>query len=257
MKINRYRLTFISILILVIFMVGDSYAANVELTTGKLPDKLKEGEQIDFTIKIKNYEGENQLVLDTNLVPTAADKPLWNFGESESVIETNRYQQKIILNLSSLPAILNVRVSGKVPEGIDKIKCDDTVLNKMHDTKLKFYEVRTENQLVGIESFQLIIGAQENFENTLQKIRRTELDGIKKEVSKVFYMGITTEAQNMANEMIKMTWPDSLKLFGVVSIDDSLVLNILIILTAIIMFIFGYVLGSRDPNASLNDEEEQ
>lgn len=255
MKISRYKLIFISILVLVIFMVSGSYAATVELTTGKLPDKLKEGEQVDFTIKIKNYEGGKQLVLDTNLVPTAADKPLWNFGESESVIDTNRYQQKITLNLSSLPAFLNVRVSGKVPNGIDQIKCDDVVLNKMHDTKLKFYEVRTEEQLVGIESFELIIGAKENFENTLQQIRRTELDGIKQEVSKVFYIGVTTEAQNIATEMTKMTWPDSLTLFGVITIKSSLVLDIIVVLTAIIMFIVGYVFGSRDPNANLNEED--
>ncbi len=255
MKINRYKLIFISILILVVFMVSGSYAATVELTTGKLPDKLKEGEQVDFTIKIKNYEGGKQLVLDTNLIPTAADKPLWNFGESESVIDANRYQQKITLNLSSLPAFLNVRVSGKVPDGIDKIKCEDIILNKMHDTKLKFYEVRTEDQLVGIESFELIIATKENFENTLQQVRRTELDGIKQEVSKVFYMGITTEAQNIANEMTKMTWPDSLTLFGVATIKDSLVLNVIVILTAIIMFIVGYVFGSRDPNANLNEDE--
>ena len=251
MKIDKTKLTIISILIWAIFIVNGTYAATVELTTEKLPDQLQEGKQVDFTIKIKDYEDVQQLTLETNLIPSAADKPLWNFGESESVIDINRYQQKITLNLSSLPAFLNVHVSGKVPEGIDKIKCDDIILNKMHETKLKYYEVRTEEKLVGIESFELIIGAKEDFESTLQKIRRTEFDKMKQEVSKLFYTGMTTQAQNIANEMSVMTWPDSLKLFGILTLTNSTWLNIIFIFFGIVMLLIGYAFGARgsnDPN---------
>ena len=254
MKKDKTKLTIISILIWAIFIVNGAYAATVELTTEKLPDKLQEGKQVDFTIKIQDYEDVQQLTLETNLVPSVADKPLWNFGESESVIDINRYQQKITLNLSSLPAFLNVHVSGKVPEGIDTIKCDDIVLNKMHETKLKYYEIRTEEKLVGIESFELIIGAKENFENTLQKIRRTEFDRMKQEISKLFYTGMTTQAQNIATEMSIMTWPDSLKLFWIFTINNSTLLNVIFVIFGIVMFIIGYVRGARGNEQEESDE---
>ena len=248
MKIDRIELTLVSILILVTFVINVSSAATVEVATGKLPTQLQEGKQVDFTIKIKNYEDAKLLVLETNLVPLTSDKPLWNFGESESVIDTNRYQQKITLNLSSLPSILSIAVSGKVPDGIDRTKCNDLVLNKMHETKLKFYEVRTDEKLAGIESFDLIINAKEDFENTVQQIRRSEFDGMKQQIRKLFYMGMTIEAQSIANEMSKITWPDSLTLFGILNVKSDLLLNVIVILTAIVMFIVGYVFGSRDPN---------
>lgn len=254
MKIDKTKLTIINILILVIFMVNNSSAATVEVTTGKLPTQLQEGKQVDFTIKISNYEDVKQLMIETNLVPSAADKPLWNFGESESIIDINRYQQKIFLNnLSSLPAFLNIHVSGKVPDGIDKIKCDDVVLNKIQNTELKFYEIRTEEKLVGIESFGLIIGAKEDFENTLQQIRRAEFDVMKQDVRNLFYIGMTTEAQNIATEMSKVIWPDSLILFGIFTIKSNVVLNVIVILAAIVMFTIGYVFGSRNSN----EEEEE
>lgn len=236
-------------------MVNNSSAASVEVTTGKLPTQLQEGKQVDFTIKIKDYEDAKQLVLETNLVPSAADKPLWNFGESESIIDANRYQQQITLNLSSLPAILNVAVSGKVPSGVDSTKCNDIVLNRIKQTKLKFYEVRTDEKLAGIESFDLIVNIKEVFENTLQQIRRSEFDGMKGQVSKLFDMGITTDAQNIATEMSKIQWPDSLTLFGIFVIKSDLLLDVIVIFTAVIMFVVGYASGSRNPNDQ--DEEQE
>lgn len=249
MKIDKTRFITISLLMVTIFMVNNSSAAIVDVTTGKLPTQLQEGKQIDFTIKIKNYEDAKQLILETNLVPSVSDKPLWNFGESESIIDVNRYQQKIILNLSSLPAVLNVAMSGKVPDGIDRIKCNDIVLNRMHETKLKFYEVHADEKLAGIESFELVINTKEEFENTLQQIRRTEFDGMKQQVRKLFYMGITAEAQSIVTEMSKVTWPDSITLFWIFAVESDILLNVIVILVAIIMFAIGYVLGSRDPGS--------
>ena len=244
------KLTFISLLVLT-FLVGNaSSIATVEVTTGKLPDQFQEGKQVDFTIKIKNYEGTKQLTLETNLVPSMADKPLWNFGESESIINANRYQQKITLDLSSLPAVLSVVVSGKVPDGVDRIKCDDIVLNKMHETKLKFYEVRADDKLAGIESFELILSVKEDFEKTLQQIRRKEFDGMKVDVENVFNSGLTTEAQKLATEMNNVKWPGSLKLFGIITIESDLMINAVIIVLIIVCLIIGYLLGSRE-----SDEE--
>ena len=73
---------------------------------------------------------------------------------------------------------------------------------------------------------------------------------MKKDVSKIFYIGVTTEAQNLATEMSNIVWPDSLTLFTVLPIKSNMILNILVIVIGIVMYIAGYVIGSRD------DEEE-
>ncbi len=245
MKINKSRLKLTSILVLVILMGNISSATTVEVTTEKLSPRLQEGNQVDFTMQIKNYENEKQITLETNLVSSSTDKPLWNFGDSESVIDANRYQQKLTLNLTSLPAILNVKVSGKVPSGVEKIKCGDVVLDNIHNTKLKFYEIRADDKLVGIESFDLVIIAKENFENTLQQIRRKEFDTLKTEVTKVFNAGLTTEAQKMANEMNTISWPNSMKLLGVIPIESNMAINIIVIALICACLVLGYILGSR------------
>lgn len=244
MKINSIR-SVISFLILAILIVGNASAATVEvIAPEKLPVQLQEGEQVDFTIKIKDYDDARQLTIETNLV-SSTDKPLWNFGDSEPIIEANKYQQKITLNLSSLPAILTVSVSGKVPEGIDRVKCGDIVLNRIHGTSLKFYEVRVDEKLVKIDSFGLIIKIKEDFDKTLQQIRRKELDGMKTEVTKVFDAGLTTDAQNIVTEMNNIKWPDSLMLFGIIKIENDMMINGIIIGSILITFVVGYILGSR------------
>ena len=234
----------ISFLILTILMVSNASATTVEVVAGKLPAQLHEGEPVNFTIKIKDYEGVRQLTLETNLVPT--DKPLWDFGESDSIVDANRYQQKITLNLSSLPAIISVSVSGKVPSGINSVKYGDLVLNKMLDTKLKFYEIHADGNIVKIEPFELIIKTKEDFDQTLQSIRRKEFDNMKTDVRKIFDTGLTTDAQNIATDMNNIKWPDSLMLFGIIKIENEMMMNGIVIGSILIMFVIGYALGSRE-----------
>ncbi len=249
---NKIKLTIVCVLslILVLLMGNVSSATTVEVTTEKLSPRLEEGKQVDFTMQIKNYENVEQLVLETNLVPSSADKPLWNFGESEPAIDVNRYQQKIVLNLSSLPTILSVTVSGKVPSGVEKIKCGDIVLDNMRKTKLKFYEIRADDKLVSIESFDLVVASKEEFENTLQQIRRKEFDGLKTEAINVFNVGLTTEAQKMATEMSTINWPGNLKLFGILPVESNMSMNILVVLLILGCTTIGYILGSREYSGS-------
>ncbi len=237
------RVKLLAIIILAIITINSSATAVEVVTPDKLPTQLQEGEHVDFTIKIKDYEDVGQLTIETNLAP--ADKPLWNFGDSEQIIDANRYQQKIILNLSSLPAILTISVSGKVPEGIDRVKCGDIVLNKIHDTTLKFYEVRADNKLIKIESFGLIIKIKDDFYKTLQQIRRKEFDGMKTGTIKVFDAGLTTDAQNIATEMNNVKWPDNIMLFGIIKIENDMMINGIIIACILVTFIIGYVVGSK------------
>lgn len=253
MKINSTGLVIsLSFLILTILMMSNASAATVEVVTGKLPAQLHEGEQVDFTIKIKDYEGVDQLTLETNLV-SSADKPLWNFGESDSIINVNRYQQKIALNLSSLPAILSVSVSGKVPDGIDIIKSGDIILNKMRDTKLKFYEVHVDGKLAGIDSFELIIKIKDEFEKTLQSIRRKEFDNMKTDVRKIFNTGLTTDAQNIATDMNNIKWPDNIILFGIIKVENDMMINVIFIVSLLISFVIGYAVGIK----RIDDEDDQ
>lgn len=248
------RVNVLAIIILAIFTINSASAATVEVVTPeKLSAQLQEGEHVDFIIKIKDYEDAEQLTIETNLAPLA-DKPLWNFGDSEPIIEANRYQQKITLNLSSLPAILTISVSGKVPEGIDRVKCGDIVLNKMRETTLKFYEVRTDKKLVKIESFGLIIKIKDDFDKTLQQIRRKEFDGMKTGTIKVFDAGLTTDAQNIATEMNNVKWPDNIMLFGIIKIENDMMINGIVILCILVTFILGYVVGSR---GSDDDDENE
>lgn len=250
----KIKIKLAGILILAILMVNVAFAATVEVTTpGKLPVQLREGEQVDLSIKIGNYEDSGQLTLETNLIPSSTDKPLWDFGDSNPIIDVNRYQQKVALNLSSLPAILNVHISGKVPSGETTVKYNDLVLTKLTDTKLKFYEIRADEKLVGIESFELIIKKREDFEKTLQSVRSREFDDMKTEVRKVFNIGLTTEAQNIANDMSNVKWPNSLLLFGLIKVESDLMLNIIVIGLVIIVFIVGYLLGARGDNDNEDD----
>ena len=97
----------VSFLILVMIMVNTASAAIVEVVSpGKLPVQLHEGEHIDLSIKISDYQDSKQLTLETNLIPESTDKPLWDFGDSNPIIDVNRYQQKIALNLSSFRPFL-------------------------------------------------------------------------------------------------------------------------------------------------------
>jgi len=246
---NRYKIT-ANILLAIFIMANISSAAMVEVTTGKLPAQLHEGDQVDFTIKIKlDSDEEKNIIIETNLV-SSNNKPIYDFGDLNPSITDNRYNQKIALNTSSIApiiGIIQVSISGKVPEGEVRIKPgnSDLIISKFAETKLKFYEVRTGQKLAGIESFELIVKKKENFENTLGSIRRTELDGIKREVRKLFDLGLATEAQNIANEMINIKWPDNLMLFGIIKINDSLMLNGIFIVFLVVVFVIGYVLGSK------------
>ena len=254
MRINSTGLVIgLSFLILTILITSNASAATVEVVTGKLPTQLHEGDQVDFTIKIKDYEGVGQLTLETDLI-ASADKPLWKFGESEEpIIDANRYQPKITLNLSSLPAILSVSVSGKVPGGIDTVKSGDIVLNKMRDAKLKFYEIRADRKLAGIDSFELIIKIKDEFEKTLQSIRRKEFDNMKTDVRKVFDDGLTTEAQNIATDMNNIKWPDNIILLGGIKIENDMMINIIFIVSILLCFVVGYVIGIKRIDDDEND----
>ena len=115
----------------------------------------------------------------------------------------------------------------------------------MTDTKLKFYEARVDGKLVNIQSFDLIIKKRDDFEKTLQSTRRKEFDDMKTDIRKIFNIGLTTEAQNIATDMSNIKWPDSLLLFGLIKVDNDLILNAITIGLILVVFIVGYLLGAR------------
>lgn len=248
MKKNDIRYTIILFLLMVVLMVNTSSAATVEVTSGKLPSQLHEGDQVDLTIKIKDYDEDvKNILIETSLI-SANNKPIYDFGDYNPSITDNRYNPKITLNTSSLPpSSFQVSISGKVPNGEIRIKSDksDLIISKFSETKLKFYEVHTDQKLSGIESFELIITKKEVFEKTLNKITWNKLDGVKREIKKLFDSGLTTEAQNIAEEMEKINVPNSLSLFRIIKIEDDMLLNVIVVGSMLITFVVGYVLGSR------------
>lgn len=257
-KNSNIRLAII-ILVLVILMSNIVSAATVEVTTGKLPVQLHEGDQVDLTIKIKDYEDVKNLVIETSLVSTN-NKPIYDFGDYNPSIADNRFNQKITLDISALPPnTFHVSISGKVPEGETRIKSDktDIVISKFSETKLKFYEVLTDQKLAGIESFELVIAKKEKFENTIGKITWGELDGAKREIRKLFDSGLTTEAQNIADELNKIKIPNSLSLFGLVKIENDIMLNSVAAVIFLIALVIGYIRGARNPNSENENEDDE
>ena len=248
MKKDKIKLAIISFLILTILMVSISSASMVEVIARKLPAQLREGDQVDFTIKIKDYDEDTKSVtIETSLI-SSDNKPIYDFGDLNPSITDNRYNPRITLNASSLPPkTFQVSISGKVPEGETRIKSDNTdlIISKFSDTKLKFYEILIDQKLAGIESFELIITKKEDFDKALNKITWKELDGVKREVKKLFDNGLTTEAQSIANEMSNINVPNSLSLFGILKIDNDILLDGIFLGLIIIVFIIGYVCGSR------------
>ncbi len=244
------------LLILFILFVNNSSAATVELTSGALPPSLHEGDQINLTIEIKELQDNNVLTIDTSLIP-AGDKPLYDFGELNAFINENRYQQKITLNLSSLNRqFIYVTISGKAPDAGNNIKCgnSDLIITKFDNTKLKYYEIYADNKLIGIESFDLIILKKENFENTLQQITWPQLDELKKETRSLFDLGLIDDAQILANDMKNIQLPNNLLLFGFIAIKDNTWLNIIFLISILVFFIIGYLLGSKKQYSDENED---
>ncbi len=259
MKINYFNLISSNkmiLLLLFIIFVNNSSAATVEVTSGTLPSSLREGDQINLTVEIKELQNNNLLTLETSLIP-AGDNPLYDFGELNAFINENRYQQKITLNLSSLNRqFIYVTISGKAPDAGNNIKCDnsDLIITKFDNTKLKFYEIHADDKLIGIESFDLIILKKENFEKTLQQISWSQLDELKKETRNLFDLGLVNDAQILANDMKNIQLPNNLLLFGFIEIKNNTWLNIIFLISILICFIIGYLLGSRKQYSDDNED---
>lgn len=250
MENREIKPVFLAFLVMAILMVliDTSSAATLELVNpGKLPVQLHEGDQINLTIKVKDLESDvKNITIETSLT-SSGNKPIYDFGDLNPSINENRYNQIITLNISSLPPnTFQVSISGIVPSGETRLKVyNDIIISKFSDSKLKFYEVNADKKLIGIESFDLIIKKKEDFENTLGQVRRSEFDVIKSEVRKLFDLGLTTEAQNFANDMVKIKWPDNLLLLEIIKIDSDLKLNVIFIIAIVSFFMMGYFFGAR------------
>lgn len=257
---NRIKLTIIAILsIMAINTINIVSAASVQVVNGKLSTQLHEGEQVDFSIQIKtDLSTEKNITIETNLI-SSDNNPIYDFGELNPSITSNRYNQKITLDTSTLPKIFQVKISGKVPNGEIQTKPDDSddnlVISKFINTELKFFEIHADQNLAGIESFKLIINKKEKFDSTLQSIRRPEFDKMKSEIQKLFDSGFPNEAQNLANEMSNIKFPDSLTLFGVLKISNDMFLNILVIITVIVIFSIGYIAGAKPNDEPYNHDD--
>jgi len=254
---RRASIIFVLSLLLILCQAPDSYAAQVEVVSGSLPEKLHEGQQINFTIEVSDYSYEDARYfnVETNLLLISDDQPLYDFGELNKYVNSqDRYKQSIALNLSSLPRKDSIRISiaGKAPDGENIIKCEptDVVITKFQEGKLKLYEVDANGKVVDVKLFELVIYKKEKFEETMQQIRWEELDNMKQEVRKLFDRGLVTDAQNLASQMSNIKYSNHLLLLGIIKIKNNLWLNAICIFLIIMSFIIGYLRGS-----SLSDRE--
>lgn len=245
-KYNKFVI--ISLLVLVLFTGNISSAATVEVVNGKLSSQLIEGERANFTIKVSDLAEDTQsITIETSLIPSD-NKPIFDFGDLNSCMSDNRYGQKVTLNKSCIPPkIFQVSISGKVPEGESVINCGNSgiIISKFDVTKLKFYEVRVDQKLAGIESFDLVIKKKEDFRITTGKITWQGFDGVKIDIIKLFDSGLTTEAQNIANDLSNIKLPNNLLLFGIIKIENDFWLNIITTGIIVVVFVVGYLFGSR------------
>ena len=259
MNKTKIKSVFISAIIFVIMgttLVTISSAATVELVNpAQLPSQLREGDQTNLTISIGDYGGTKSITIDTSLI-SSDNKPIYDFGALNPSITENRYNQTITIDASLLQQKeFQVSISGKAPVGETDINVKDTaiIIRKFSDSNKKYYEVLADNALVTTKTFELVIKIEDDFVKTTEKITWKELEGTKKEVTKLFNSGLTSEAQGIANEMVKITVPGSLSLFGMVKIESDMLLNIVVIVTALVMFCLGFMVGRRGDS---EDEEE-
>jgi hypothetical protein len=258
----KIKPVFVVVMMLIIMgniMITISSAATVELVNpAKLPSQLREGDQINLTIKIEDYSDTKSITIDTSLI-SSDNKPVYDFGGLNPSITENRYNQTITIDTSLLPQKeFQMSISGKAPVGEteNKIKDTDIVIRKFSGSNKKYYEVHADKTLANINSFELVIKIEDDFVKTLDKVTWKELDGIKKEVTKLFYSGLTSEAQNIANEMIKITVPGNLSLFGMIKIESDMWLNIVVVIVALITFFLGFIVGRKGEGESEDKYED-
>lgn len=243
---NKYLTRVFFVMLVFICMINVSVASNqVELISPKtLPSELNEGDSINFTIRINNYNSVNAqfITIDTNLEQQAADIPIYNFGELNKYLDVNLYQQQITLNLSQIPQnYIDVSISGKVPAGEKLISAGSNItLTTFRERQQKYYEVKINDESWGMAPFLLNIKTKQDFENTMKQIEFVQLEGIKKETRELFDQGLVINAQKFADEMVKIELPNNLQLFSFISITNNFKLNLVVIIT----FILGLFAGA-------------
>lgn len=257
----KIKSVFIAAIILVIMgatLINISSAATVELVNPtQLPSQLREGDQTNLTINIGDYDSVNSITIDTSLI-SSDNKPIYDFGVLNPSITDNRYNQTITIDTSLLQQKeFRVSISGKAPVGEtgEQVKDTNIVIRKFSDSNKNYYEVHADRTLADVKSFELVIKIKDDFVKTMNKVTWKELDGTKKEVTNLFNSGLTTEAQNVANELVKITVPGSLSLFGIMKIESDMLLDILVIITALVLFCIGFIIGRRRDNEDDKTEE--
>lgn len=239
---------FVIIVLLTILSMHVASATTVELINPeKLPTQLKEGEQVDYTIKIDDYDDSKDITIETSLI-SSNNKPIYDFGELNPTISENRYNSTMTIGTHNIPKTLQITVSGKVPGGEITNNYGDIIVTKFRDPKLKYYDIHVDKKMVVIESFELIILKKKTFDDTMEQVTRAELSGIKRYANKLFDKGLISDAQDIVSEMISIKWPNSLSLFGIIKIDSNFWLDIIVLIILAIGLLIGFLVGANIDN---------
>jgi len=221
-----------------------------------LPIQVNEGEPVSFIIQIEDYSDARIITIDTSLIGID-NNPIYDFGDLNPSITESRYNSTIILDVSSLPLKeFKVSISGRAPMGETRIPIPNTniIVSKLDKATKKYYEVIVDKKTINIKPFELIIKSNEEFTKTIDKLQWKEFDGIKKESMKMFNNGLTSEAQNIVNELVKINIPNNLLLFWIFRIDNNLLLNIIVVGFTIFGFIIGFKYAGGKPIDEGNED---
>ena len=261
MNKNKIKFVVINVIVIIVIisntMIGISSATRAEpINPEKLPIQVNEGEPVSFIIQIEDYSDARIITIDTSLIGID-NNPIYDFGDLNPSITESRYNSTIILDVSSLPLKeFKVSISGRAPMGETRIPIPNTniIVSKLDKATKKYYEVIVDKKTINIKSFELIIKSNEEFTKTIDKLQWKEFDGIKKESMKMFNNGLTSEAQNIVNELVKINIPNNLLLFWIFRIDNNLLLNIIVVGFTIFGFIIGFKYAGGKPIDEGNED---
>jgi len=261
MNKNKIKFVVINVIVIIVIisntMIGISSATRAEpINPEKLPIQVNEGEPVSFIIQIEDYSDARIITIDTSLIGID-NNPIYDFGDLNPSITESRYNSTIILDVSSLPLKeFKVSISGRAPMGETRIPIPNTniIVSKLDKATKKYYEVIVDKKTINIKPFELIIKSNEEFTKTIDKLQWKEFDGIKKESMKMFNNGLTSEAQNIVNELVKINIPNNLLLFWIFRIDNNLLLNIIVVGFTIFGFIIGFKYAGGKPIDEGNED---
>lgn len=240
-------------IVLLIVMYTPIASEALEVKTQNLQSELVENNDINFDIDISDYGYASYISIETNIVKNG-NEPIFDFGElNEKYVGTDRYKQKVIIDVPKDINDFKIKISGKSPNGIDMSKVGNVEIAKFIDENQKYYEVKLlgENKEdLGANNkqsklFKLIINEKISFEKELKNVKSDDLEVLKGIAIDMFNRGLITDAKKIVSALEVIT-PES-QILPYKEVWKNVGLGLIIV----ILCIFFYLQGQKQ-----NDEDQ-